>query len=346
MIPNRRTTFVLNAVLTAVLLVTAGARAQSTSQEFPTPVRSNEISGTIPARDVGDSRLTTHFYTFGGEQGDIFINVVTKNFDGDIDVFIAGTLRPLTKMVVYSDGSENETGRVVYLRQSQKLILRIEGRTPNDDAATYRVKFAGSFSPAVAAAESEEPKLPGIEKNADPDVTVNSVGTIISVKPKPTPKPLEKEPTKPEATTRRSDVTKKPEKAGKTETQTNDPVPEKSDPRSSKRDSDVAETDPSEPKKSEKGKSEPAKPSNRKAPVRSPAKPKAQPDAVTADPAKAPNPLEKVRLVVEFKDGTRLERLMSDVVRFTVDKGILTIINKDGTVGRYSILDVAKLTIE
>ena len=114
-------------------------QAQSTSQNFPTPVTSNEISGTIRARDLGDARLTGYFYVFNGSQGDIFINVVTKNFNGDIDVFTADNLRPLTKIVVYADTADNETGRVIYLRQPEKLILRVEGRTPDDNPATFRI---------------------------------------------------------------------------------------------------------------------------------------------------------------------------------------------------------------
>src|SRR5690242_16919757 len=89
--------------------------AQSTNQNFPTPVTSNEIGGTIRARDIGDARLTTYFYFFNGSQGDIFINVVTKNLDGDIDVFTTDNLKPLTKITVYSDNPDSETGRVIYL---------------------------------------------------------------------------------------------------------------------------------------------------------------------------------------------------------------------------------------
>ena len=98
--------------------------AQSTDQNFPTPVTTNEINGKIPARDVGDARLTSYFYVFNGNQGDVFINVVTKNLDGDIDVFTLNGLRPMTKIRVYSDNSDSETGRIVYLRQPEKLILR------------------------------------------------------------------------------------------------------------------------------------------------------------------------------------------------------------------------------
>jgi hypothetical protein len=37
---------------------------------------------------------------------------------------------------------------------------------------------------------------------------------------------------------------------------------------------------------------------------------------------------------------------MSEVLRVNVDKGILTIVSKDGTIGRYSILDVSEMTIK
>jgi len=56
--------------------------------------------------------------------------------------------------------------------------------------------------------------------------------------------------------------------------------------------------------------------------------------------------MENVRLVVEFKDGAKIERPMNEVMRFGVDKGVLTIVNKNGTIGRYSILNVVRMTIE
>ena len=71
--------------------------AQSTLPDFPTPVSTSELSGAIKPRDVGDSRLTTYYYFFEGSQGDVFVNLVTKNFAGDIDVFLQNGLRPLTK---------------------------------------------------------------------------------------------------------------------------------------------------------------------------------------------------------------------------------------------------------
>ncbi len=61
---------------------------------------------------------------------------------------------------------------------------------------------------------------------------------------------------------------------------------------------------------------------------------------------KAPDPLEHVNLIILFKDGTVIERPMSEVFRFSVDKAVLTVISKDGRIGRYSILDVSKVTIQ
>src|SRR5688500_4866895 len=120
-----------------VLFLTAvGITAQSTNQSSPTPVTSTEISGTIKARDVGDARLTSYYYQFDSDQGDLFINVVTRNFTGDIDIFTQSGLRPLAKIVVYADLAESETGRVLYLRKPEKMILRVQGRKPGDEPTT------------------------------------------------------------------------------------------------------------------------------------------------------------------------------------------------------------------
>ncbi len=47
-----------------------------------------------------------------------------------------------------------------------------------------------------------------------------------------------------------------------------------------------------------------------------------------------------------MKDGTVITRPMKDVLRFSVDKGVLTVVAKSGAVSKYSILDVAKVTFE
>lgn len=339
--------------------------AQSTNQNFPTPITSNEINGTIKARDVGDPRLTTFFYAFNGNQGDVFINIVTKNFDGDIDIFTAENLRPLTKIVVYSDTSDNETGRVIYLRQPTKMILRIEGRTPNDESATFRIKFAGSFQAMPETAVVEEPKLPEIKMDENPDVRVNSVGTIIEVKPKPTPKMVEKN-AEIETLSEKQKVkkenaeniakTEEPEKKEEDKTVESKEI-EKSEPEkvveseeNKEKKVEVIVTDnlpKNEEKEEEKVETNPQKTAKTK--TAKTIKPKtAKPKTVEKkeETEKQPNPLENIRLIVIFKDGTKIERPMSEILKVSVDKGILTIIHKDGSIGRYSILDVSKMTIE
>lgn len=150
----------ISIVLGVVLVALGRVDGQSSDISFPTRLTKNEIKGTIPARPIGDARLTTHYFAFEGDIGDIFISAVTQNFTGDIDVFIAGSMRPLTKMVIYASDTVYETGRLVYLRKPEKLILRVQGRTPNDASAAYQIKFAGSFV-ALKPAEDDvkEPKI-------------------------------------------------------------------------------------------------------------------------------------------------------------------------------------------
>ena len=174
-----------------VLLVCAviSIEAQSTNVEFPTPITSDTISGKIKARDIGDSRSTVYYYVFEATQGDVFLKIEAANLNGDIDIFYADNLRPLTKISLYADSSSTQTGREIYLRKPEKLILKVEGRTPNDDPASFLIKFEGSFLAMTATKESEEAKLPEVKSETDSEVKVNSVGTIIEVKPKPTPTP-------------------------------------------------------------------------------------------------------------------------------------------------------------
>lgn len=176
-------------VVLAAAVFAAIVNGQSSDRAFPTPILSNEISGVIPARDIGDSRLTTYYFLFEGGRGDIFINIVTANFNGEIDVFTAQGLDPKTKITIYADNPERETGRVIYQRRTERLILRIQGRTPNDDPATYRIKFAGSFAPLTGAAVATQEEMPAVAPEIEGAVRVNSVGTIIEPKPVETPLP-------------------------------------------------------------------------------------------------------------------------------------------------------------
>ena len=349
--------------LFAVLLFSVAHSAQSTDQNFPTPLRTNEISGVIKARDIGDSRLTSHFYTFEGGQGDLFINVQTSNFSGDIDVYVVPGLRPLTKMVVYADSPTSETGRVVYLRKPETILLRIEGRTPGDAEATYRIKFAGGF---LASKAPDAPELPKVSSDTQSNVRVNSAGTIIEVIPKQTP--ASKESPAPEvdertANTERVAESKTPADA---EPKAEQPVAEIAPPKQ-----EVVVTDPlaesskatTPPRRNNRArKNRPAKLPVDEKPVESPAgEPKSEETAVapakpaaspkrTAKPkverTEEPDPMENVRLVIRFKNGSVIERPMTEITRFSVERATLTVISKNGTTGRYSMIEVASVSIE
>lgn len=271
-------------LLLAVAAILSGGTevtAQSSDINFPTPLTDKQVEGMIKARPVGDSRLTTQYFVFGGEQGDIFVNVQTKNMDADIDIFALEGMRPITKMVVYSDNPDSETGRLIYLRRSEKLLLRIQGRTPDDRAATYRIKFAGSFAALKPTKDAvAEPVLAPTVAGGTPVVTGDSAAA-------PPAKPTSRD-----ANTAVSPPIKKP------------PVV-------------------------------PAKPvsTNRSAAVGGTAKP-------------VSDPLANVRLNIVFKDGTYSNAPLSEIVKFSVDKGVLTVIRKNGSIERYKMIDVEKVTIQ
>ncbi len=355
------------SVLLVPLILAGSLSGQSTSQDYPTPVTSNDINAVIAARDVGDSRLTSYYYQFDGSQGDLFINVVTRNFTGDIDVFIVNGLRPLTKIVIYADLAETETGRVIYLRKPEKMILRVQGRTPGDDAASIRIKFAGSFVASTMAEPPVEPSLPNVTAKNESGIRVNSVGTIVEVIPKATPSPA---PVAVEDA-RQSDVVpekvteEKKEAAAKTEAEEKVADVERDDPPKKVElvvTDDLPETPAVKPPPATRGTARGRRrtPPKTAEPSTETASPAAEEKAETSPPtrrgrtrtppkeeaAKEPDSMENVNLVIVFKNGTKLERPMTEVLRFTVDKGVLTVIAKDGSIGRYSILDVARVTIE
>jgi hypothetical protein len=184
----RRSAIVLTVCLWLLLGV---AQAQSTDITAPVPVRTNEVTATIAARDLGDARLTDHFYAFTGTPGDLLITVDSHNMNGDVDVFTASGLRPLLKFTIY-EGASAPITKSIYLRQRLELILRVEARTPNDDDAVYRIHFGGAFEPIAGG-----PLLTENENNStEPSVTgaragkkgrrVNSAGARIEEPPEPT----------------------------------------------------------------------------------------------------------------------------------------------------------------
>lgn len=327
----------------AAMVFASQSAAQSSDVNFPTPLTSNTIDSTIKPRDIGDARLTTQYFAFTGGQGDVFVNVVTKNFDGDIDIFTAEGMRPLSKIVIYSDSTINETGRLIYLRKSEKLLLRIEGRPPDDRPATIRIKFAGSFVAMEGGSEANS-DVPTVTTSQTGSVRVNSVGTILSI-PEVKESQTEVPKTESVAITPKKEIAKSD--AIKKEPSNSDAAKDKPVRVSKPGKPKVVVTEPF-PAKENAEKTEKESP---KSTTSTPKKPK--PKATTkVEKTASPRENEKadalasVRLVIAFKNGDKLERPLSEVLRFSVDKGVLTVIAKDGGIRRYSMLDVAEVTIK
>jgi hypothetical protein len=318
------------ALLAVVFLTAASLCAQSLDPSKPTPVRSNTVDASIAARDLGDARLTDHYYAFTGTPGDLLITVQSQNLNGDIDVFTAGTLRPLLKLTLYAEIS-SATTKSIYLRKREDLVLRIEARTPNDAEGTYRVVFGGSFEPIVGGpdiAENETP-TPKVETPTT-GRRVSSVGARIEEPARPatevataTPEPI------PETTPEAKPVeSPKPEEAKRTETTENVRPAPRRNPR----------TRPSTPRAQPPRATETVQPAveeSKPEPPRTEA-PKTEPE---------PEPEIGPRLVIETRDGTLINRAMSGVRRVTVERGQVVVVGTDGKIDRILLADVVRMTI-
>lgn len=323
-------------------------KAQSTRIEAPTPITTNEINGRISARDVGDSRLTTYYYVFSGNQGDIFLKIESSNLNGDIDIFYADNLRPLTKVSVYADSSATQTGREIYLRKPEKLILRVEGRSPNDDAATFSIKFDGSFQAAATDISTGNAVTPTLKNEVAGAVRVNSVGTIIETPAKAEPEEtIAKTPKKTSKKTTSSENISTADEISETEKENlnrkrvvvSENPPESADTEKNAAKTTAAKNRPPARRaaRTTAKKTIAKPPAERKTPIKT---------AVETKTEELATALENVRLVVLLKDGGKIDRPMSEILRFSVDKGTLTIIAKNGSISRFSILDITKVSIE
>src|SRR5829696_3291388 len=154
-------------VLAFLFLVATSVAAQSLDLNVPAPVRSSSVSGRIVARDLGDARLTDHYFAFTGTPGDLLITVQSTNLNGDVDVFTAGGLRPLLKLTLYAEATAPVT-KGIYLRKREDLILRVEARSPNDDEGSYRLSFGGAFEPIIGGPDIAETETPGVETPRTP----------------------------------------------------------------------------------------------------------------------------------------------------------------------------------
>jgi hypothetical protein len=319
---------------------------QSTDVAWPSPVRTNEVRGTIKARDLGDPRVTDHFYAFTGTPGDVLITVDSRNLNGDIDVFTFSGMRPLLKFTVYA-GSSSPTTKSIYLRTQEDLILRIEGRTPNDDEATYRLHFGGSFEPITTGplAEHEDASEPATSATASKGGRrVSAVGARIEEPPaevvevpKAEPTPSEASDSEPKAavprpTTRRG--ARRPPARGTRPTA----APKAVD--ASKPD-ETATKDETAAKPTVEG-SETETPT----PVVRPGS-KSRGARGAAKPAAAQEPEDSgPRLMIQTSDGTLVDRSMAGVRRVTVEGGLVVVVGKDGKIQRIPLANIVRMTIE
>lgn len=319
-----------------------GAWAQSTEIDFPTPVRASEINGVILPRDVGDPRPTRHFYSLTGTPGDLVITVESKNLDGDVDLFTAGTLRPLAKISLYAGEAASSASKSIYLKRREALVLRIEARSPNEDRGGYRIRFEGGFEPiAGEVAAAPEANAPPASDRADQKTRrVTSVGARIAEPPAPveTSKSAEPAPTPQPSETVRTESTNAPARA---ESKTSEPASRPKPPNRNARTTRTTRTRPARvpraarpaPEKTTTATVEPVQPEAEPRPAPAPS---SAPATTTASP----------RLIIETRDGMRVERFMNTVRRVTVEGGQVVVITKDGKIERQPLTNILRMSIE
>lgn len=320
------------------------ARAQSTDVAWPSPVRSNEVVGTIPARDLGDPRRSDHFYAFTGTPGDVLITVDSRNLNGDIDVFTFSGLQPLLKFTVYA-GSSAPLTKSIYLRRQVDLILRVEGRTPNDDVAVYRIHFGGAFEPITSGplAEHEDATQPAtaVEASGKGGRRVSSVGARIEEPPTevaeaPEPMPAPPEPPKSEpktATGKASSRNSRPRRPTTRRTRPTEPGKREETAAKGETENRPADVEPT------------AETKTPSIATRRPSRRSATPREAARPPATQPPEASGPRLIIETSDGTLVDRYMSSVRRVTVENGQVVVVGRDGKIQRIPLASVVRMTI-
>ena len=344
-------------LITLLCWVGLFANGQSTDVAAPTPVRANEVTGSITARDIGDPRLTDHYYAFTGTPGDVLITIDSRNLNGDIDVFTATGLRPLLKLTVYSSNTSPIT-KSIYLRKREDLILRVEARTPNDDEGTYRLSFSGSFEPIAGGPLLAEGGVTPVEDAATPNRgkktrRVSSVGARIDepqpaeVAVAPTP-----EPSPSEATATPAPVETKPaESTESTSAAVSKPLPRtprgRRNPPPPRRTRQPARPRVEEP--AEKTDVAVNPPAEEVKPVTTPprrsTKKAATPRKTEETAVTATQEESGPRLMIETNDGTLINRYMSSVRRVTVENGQVVVVGKDGKIERIPLANLLRMSI-
>jgi len=358
-----------------LLACTILSPAQSSDPGTPAPIRRSNLQGKITARDLGDARLTDHYYAFTGTPGDLIITVQTHNLNGDLDVFTAVTLQPLLKLPLYAESVAPVT-KGIYLRKRQDLILRIEARTPDDDPGTYQLYFGGSFEPVLGGADIEETEAPPaaatlggdkktkrvsstgarIEDNTPGTVEVTSAPTpeapaatapIDSSPPSLAEKPAVTEPapkpvTPPTAARSNPKSTRTTGRRTPATAKTKETIPASTAP-------NVTATDKPAETAEATAESKPAKAPTRNTAKKSAASSRSTVTSASESASAAPKPAEPEvgpRLIIETNDGTMINRSMSTVRRVLVENGQVVVVGKDGKIDRILLLHVTKMEIQ
>ncbi|MFL6229588.1 MAG: hypothetical protein ACJ741_12500 [Pyrinomonadaceae bacterium] len=358
------------------------ASAQSGDLSAPTPVIGGEIAGRITALDIGDARLTSHFYTFGARPGDLELTVESNNLEGDIDLFAAGNMRPLSQVTLYA-GLNSTVTRTVFFRRDETVILRVQARTPGDADGTYRIRLGGTFAPSTAPMPVESAGNAPVASDAAREKTargntrrVNSIGARIEEpKPEATPVPVAPSPSETTsataptaanssntkgATTRRPTTRRGTTRRGTTQPSAASTESAKAEPSTSASAEPSAKTEntPTESAPTKAGtnrargsRTPRAKASNKPATTNtaSPSTEAAAPaSAEPASPGATALGLESPgsRLILEMRGGERIVREMSEVRRVSVEGRFVVIFLKNGRVERQQLADVARMSIE
>lgn len=333
-------------VFAFVLAAFGSAFGQSTDQETPTPIRASDISAAIAVRDLGDPRLTRHFYIFTATPGDLLISVEGKNLNGDVDLFTSIGFRPLAKISLYASEVAAKTTKSIYLRARQDLILRVEARSPNDEAGSYRIQFGGSFEPFSGEISTGDnspsaDETPTLSASSKKGKRASAVGARIEEPPAPIQEPpaaVEEKVDQPkiEAPATTSEKTEPVRTArGKKPTRTRPPRANRGKPAAPAATPEVgvsAKVETNTP-------STPAAPEGEKS-----GEARKSVTETTGAPATQVEP--GPRLIIETKDGEKIERPMSTVRRVVVDNGQIIVIMKTGKIERVPMTNVTKMSIE
>jgi hypothetical protein len=378
--PFQRAPVTVPLVLAALCLLAVSHRAsaQSTDISYPAPVYSNEIAARIAPRDVGDSRRTRHFYIFKGNEGDLVVTVESADLNGDVDVFVARTLRPLLKVTLFG-GSSTKATKSFYLRKQETLILRVEGRAVSDSDASYRIVLGGSFAPAspdlartdeAAPTSGERTPRPGTRRVTATGARIAEPEPVVA-EAQPTPTPVETSadvatseekpvptPTPPR-TRRNSRARNRPSPAGRPDADSAS-TNSSADTRSAETSTGDSAKPAGVPARDAASTTEPPATASRRRPParnarrRTPSPPSGglgETAAGAPEPsATAPVPPAPVvtilRFVVLTKTGERREHDMSLVRRVIVENNQLVVVLKDGRIIRTPLALVEKMSFE